>query len=431
MAGHRLTILLVAEGEGLVPALAERLAQHGVQVELATTTAVVTTAFVGAPDVVVLAGATRVGTLRDMSWGYFAELVLSLPIASLKALKKQMPADVVLPPGWAGLRDPGLEAAFGRRLTTAETFEETLAWFASAPSLPAVRSEHVVEGRASLRVLTMLEKSLLDHAFPLAALFHAARDRGGEGSFRLVNDGTSGGESGVELTLADGTITARRLDDDWELLGRLGAELFGGEGRPSPEGEAARPRKKSRAEPQLAPKPSTRARKSEGSKAGALFERFIARGGRVWLTAGRSLDEILPQLDGEAQESSLGVLRSVHSRRSPASGAPASATEAAARLSLRAGRGALDDVRLVIPADPSDVRQLTDAELEGLGTGWKAGVTALAKELGLERVTGMGKHALSFRGRVDDVALELGWARTASAAGGKLIVGYQASVRRL
>lgn len=50
------TILLVATGERLAPALIERLGHHGAQLELAEPADVVTTAFVVAPDVIVLAG---------------------------------------------------------------------------------------------------------------------------------------------------------------------------------------------------------------------------------------------------------------------------------------------------------------------------------------------------------------------------------------
>ncbi len=54
--GEELTVLLVAEGERLAPALRERLAMHGVGVFDCTADKVVDTAFVVAPDLVVLAG---------------------------------------------------------------------------------------------------------------------------------------------------------------------------------------------------------------------------------------------------------------------------------------------------------------------------------------------------------------------------------------
>jgi CheY-like chemotaxis protein len=54
--GEEPTVLLVAAGERLAPALTARLAEHHVQVELASPETAAQTAFVTAPDVIVLAG---------------------------------------------------------------------------------------------------------------------------------------------------------------------------------------------------------------------------------------------------------------------------------------------------------------------------------------------------------------------------------------
>lgn len=158
-----------------------------------------------------------------MSWGYFVELDLRLPAAALAALKKSRPAEVELPPGWSGFSDRSLEGAFGRRITKKETFTRTLSWYQGEGS---IQREDTTGDHTTLHVLTMLEKSVLDEAFPLAALFFAAREHGGEGTLRFVNDGTSGGEFGVELSVGRGTITSRQLEEDWELVGRLGEALY-------------------------------------------------------------------------------------------------------------------------------------------------------------------------------------------------------------
>lgn len=169
-----------------------------------------------------------------MSWGYFAELDLRLPSTALATLKKARPADVPLPAGWSGLNDRGLEGAFGRRTVKNESFADTLGWYRREGSR---HREQASGDHTALRVLTMLEKSILDEAFPLVTLFFAAREHGGEGTLRLVNDGTSGGEFGVELTLANGAITSRPIEDDWDLVGRLGEELFALP--PPPKGKVA------------------------------------------------------------------------------------------------------------------------------------------------------------------------------------------------
>jgi hypothetical protein len=341
---------------------------------------------------------------------------------------------VVLPKGWSGLRDPELEAAFGRRLTTTETFTKCLGWYRSTPSLPSIQREDTVGDRTSLRVLTMLEKSLLDHAFPLATLFHAVRDAGGEGAFRLVNDGTSDGETGIELTLADGAIAKRQLEDDWDLIGQLGMELFAPseeaqpkrDAKPTQPKDATRPKKTGPAEKAAPPE---RATKSAG---GAMFARFIESEGLAWLSADRAIDDVMALIDGERRESSLGVLRYAHYRRSPATGAPVSGTDAAARLSLRARGGALNQVLLAIPADPNDPARHSEVELTQVGDGWKAAVTALAKRLGLKRVPqpGSGTAKQVFRGSVEGIGLELEWARSVSAVGGKASVGYMILLQR-
>lgn len=158
-----------------------------------------------------------------MSWGYFIELDLRVPAAARAALHARRPVDVRLPVAWSGLRDRRLEAVLGRCSSKDQTFAQTLSWYRREGS--RLREEASGE-RATLRVLTLLEKSILDEGHPLVALLFAAREHAGEGTLRLVNDGTAGGEAGVELTLANGTITSHPIEDADELAQRLGNELY-------------------------------------------------------------------------------------------------------------------------------------------------------------------------------------------------------------
>jgi hypothetical protein len=364
-----------------------------------------------------------------MSWGYFVELNLTLPAATLAALKKKKPADVALPVGWSGLRDAGLETAFGRRLTTRETFARTLKWFDATPSLPALQREEAVGESTSLRVLTMLEKSVLDHAFPLAALFHAARETGGTGTLRFLHDGTSNGEAGVELTLANGEIVARRLDEEWERVGQLGEELFA----KREHATTKTPKSARGATPKTAPKGThpARAKSASAPAGGVVFTRFVDEG-LAWL-GGRDIETILALVDGERTDSSMGQLGYIQYRRAIATGAAASATDPAVRLALTARAGKLRQIVLAVPFDAPEFVRFSEPELTQLGEAWKAGVVSLAKRLGLERVArpGTGTDKRAFRGEVEGSRLELEWSRTGHLVAGKICVGYLVVAQRL
>ena len=124
-----------------------------------------------------------------MSWAFLADLRIEIPTAAWERVRAMKPAEVTLAPGWSGLKDKGLEADFARPVTRGETFAETLAWdgYTTRDALQRVE----IEGTTTkVRVVAVLDKSLLDYAHPLAALFEAARAERGSGSFRLVNDGT-------------------------------------------------------------------------------------------------------------------------------------------------------------------------------------------------------------------------------------------------
>jgi hypothetical protein len=162
-----------------------------------------------------------------MSWGYFADLRLSLDTAAWDQLLEQRPSAIQLDPGWSGLENKDLEEMFSRPNTGTETFAQILKWKCYTGK-EAIETIETNADRTRLRVCLMLDKSLLDLAYPLATLLEAARGVGGEGSLRLVNDGTAVGEDGVELVLARGTISTQPIDDCWSIVEQLGAELFAG-----------------------------------------------------------------------------------------------------------------------------------------------------------------------------------------------------------
>ena len=161
-----------------------------------------------------------------MSWAYFADLRLAVHDGAWARISARRPRDVTLAEGWSGLEEEALEEAFGRHSTKDDTFATVLRGEAyTAPE--TVHDITTVGDTTTVRVCLVLDKSLLDLAYPLATLLQAAREAGAEGSLRLVNDGTYAGEDGVELKLAKGKITKKKLRDSWKIVEALGAEIFG------------------------------------------------------------------------------------------------------------------------------------------------------------------------------------------------------------
>jgi len=158
-----------------------------------------------------------------MSWAFLADLDVTLPAQAWTRIQAKRPRDISLAKGWSGLEEATLEDAFGRPLRSAETFAQVIAWDWGKD---AIVVDEVTGDGARVRVCAALDKSLLDMAFPLAALLEAARSEGGAGSLRLVNDGTSGAEAGSEMILAGGRIEATPLDDFEELLEELAGEML-------------------------------------------------------------------------------------------------------------------------------------------------------------------------------------------------------------
>jgi hypothetical protein len=160
-----------------------------------------------------------------MSWGYFADLRLSLPTSAWSALQSKKPLEFRLDKGWSGLEDASLETRFGHPNTGVEDFAKVLAWdcYEGPEAIKDVESDGA---GTTVRVCLLLDKSLLDLAFPLASLLEAARASGGTGTLRLVNDGTYSGEDGVELELRDGAIAKKKLENCWEINEALANEIY-------------------------------------------------------------------------------------------------------------------------------------------------------------------------------------------------------------
>ena len=160
-----------------------------------------------------------------MSWGYFADLRLTMPAKTWKELAKKNPDALELKKGWFGCEDSDLEAGFAMRMGgPKQTFAELLDGCKGNESISTVDE---VDGEARLRVCLLMDKSELYLARPLALLVEAARTAGGAGALRLVNDGTYSGEGGVAIELQKGKLSRRAIDDDCHEIGEeLGMEIF-------------------------------------------------------------------------------------------------------------------------------------------------------------------------------------------------------------
>ncbi len=160
-----------------------------------------------------------------MSWGYFADLRLTLPAKAWNDLRRLKPDDVKLPKGWFGCEDPDLERGFAMPLGSKQTFAKLLDACKGKESISTVE-ESGEETR--VRVCLLLDKSELYLARPLAALLDSSREAGA-GVLRLVNDGTYSGEGGVAIELKKGKLSRRAIDEECREIGEeLGMEIFAG-----------------------------------------------------------------------------------------------------------------------------------------------------------------------------------------------------------
>jgi hypothetical protein len=173
-----------------------------------------------------------------MSWGYFVDLDVSLATDAYERILKKKPNDFALKPGWSGLEDRELEAAFGRP-NTKDRFEQVLAGedYKTSDGLFEVERD---KGKTHLRVCLLCDKSLLDLAYPLATFFEAARQEGASGTLRFISDVSSTDEDGVRLTIRGNTVKKEPIDDCESAVMELAKEIHGlgaDESVPPPKGK--------------------------------------------------------------------------------------------------------------------------------------------------------------------------------------------------
>jgi hypothetical protein len=160
-----------------------------------------------------------------MSWGFLADLQLTLPPRTWTTLQGKTPVDYPLSVDWTGFTERSLATAFAPPGTQTHKprFRTILAW-------PVFRKECLrVEkrrgGRVHVRVALFLDRSELDVAGYLGALLEGVRVLDGEGSLSLVNDGSYVGEAGRVLVVRAGKRSARAVKKPHALIEEVGALL--------------------------------------------------------------------------------------------------------------------------------------------------------------------------------------------------------------
>ena len=166
-----------------------------------------------------------------MSWGYFVDARLHLPATAWAELSKRKTDEFPTPVGWWGMKDAALERRFIDQfgdVSKSWRFGALVKYFAGTESLGTVTPDE--NGRVTVRIAMLLSKDMdTDVARGVAALFQAAKDRDGEGSVSLANDGTYVGEDGVIVTLAKGKLSRKAIKDAWAHTEQLARELYGEE----------------------------------------------------------------------------------------------------------------------------------------------------------------------------------------------------------
>jgi hypothetical protein len=167
-----------------------------------------------------------------MSWAFFVSLHLTVPAAAWQTLAASTPKASPVPADWPDTSDFGKSFRSSYWSGLDESFQKIL--FAKSPSWTQLKSESVREVSAEgevtrVRFLVCLDKSLLENAAVVAALFHAAREvAGAEGELVIANDGTGPDENGWVHTLKSGAIEMKKIADAWEYAEAYGAALFEG-----------------------------------------------------------------------------------------------------------------------------------------------------------------------------------------------------------
>ncbi len=161
-----------------------------------------------------------------MSWGFFLDLDLTLPTSEWTRLAPTRTGAHRIDSSWWGFQDPSLGKMF-----TAADFDDTtigaaVELFNRAESVGTVSEEG---GETKLRLCQLLDRGGDPSiAKSIAALVDASKGSA-RGRLRLINDGTYAGEDGVEIVIADGTLARARVEDSFQIVLELGAEVYGEE----------------------------------------------------------------------------------------------------------------------------------------------------------------------------------------------------------
>jgi hypothetical protein len=158
-----------------------------------------------------------------MAWSIYLELGLVVPAASWPALVETTPAAQPIPVGWWGLASTDIEAALSPEYCDSMTAASALRAFEELGS----RVFRIEAGpdRVDVRVCVQLDDRGEPYlAKPIAALVEAAKATAATGSVAIVRDG---GDDGVVLTLAGGSLRRTQIADAAARAAALADEIFG------------------------------------------------------------------------------------------------------------------------------------------------------------------------------------------------------------
>lgn len=159
-----------------------------------------------------------------MSWGFFSELILSVPNQEWDRIAQLSPMDIHLGNGCTGFGEEFLERSFVKPCEDIRFAE----WIKK--SYPGSRKINVDihEGLVKIHVIELADKSTLESIQASVALFYAAAQMAKDATLTISNDGTYVGESGVKLAFSKGKVKIEKLSSKQmlKLADKLGEELF-------------------------------------------------------------------------------------------------------------------------------------------------------------------------------------------------------------
>jgi hypothetical protein len=154
-----------------------------------------------------------------MSWGYICKLVAKIPQDKWEAWQQLTPSKFALPADWPSAE---LVSYFKPQTPADDTFKACLGYDSWEPA-PSIEQGETVE----VKLVTVLDRSLLHVAGVLPALLRGAHEVGGQGSLLICSDG-SAEEAGWQCTVAGGDrleSTPLSTDEMWRHIDELSAEL--------------------------------------------------------------------------------------------------------------------------------------------------------------------------------------------------------------